>query len=303
VELARDGSVSPGVEARDAVPQAALLSVSRRIVGIVLVRNEDVFVEQAVRNVAEFCDRIHAVDHVSTDRTWEALRALAAEYDHLEARREHHAGVSHRLVEPYAGTPTWVFGVDGDELYDEERLRGFRDELLGGAYDGAFKVASNVLNCVALDPERGTASGYLSPPSRSITKLYNFAAIESWAGDGAERLHGGTIVFRPGYGEGSVDNIGERLSWDETPLRCLHACFLRRSSRDPEPGGDPTGRPILEETALQDRSWRGGLKRRLRRRGPPPEASEWKQEKYMRGELVTVDASPFLPARVGHTGR
>src|SRR5205814_603479 len=83
---------------------------SARIVGIVLVRNEDMFVERAIRNVAAFCDRIHVVDHVSTDGTWEILQALASEYDHLDARRAGHAGVSHTLVEPYAGTATWVFG-------------------------------------------------------------------------------------------------------------------------------------------------------------------------------------------------
>jgi hypothetical protein len=267
--------------------------MTSRIVGIVLVHNEDQFVERAIRNVAEFCDRIHAVDHVSTDRTWDVLRALADEFGHLDARRVQHAGLSHRLLEGYAGTSTWVFGVDGDELYDPRRLQGFREQLLAGAYDGIFKVASNVLNCVDLDVNGRRASGYLSPPSRSITKLYNFAAIESWAGDGAERLHGGTIVFRPGYDERSVDNIGERLSWDETPLRCLHACFLRRSSGDPEPSGEPLGRPILEETGMQDRGWRGRLKRRLRGRAIP-EVSAWKGEKYMRGALVTVDASPFL---------
>jgi hypothetical protein len=58
----------------------------------------------------------------------------------------------------------------------------------------------------------------------------------------------------------------------------------------------PTNRPILEETALQDRSWRGALKRALRRRRVP-DASTWKQEKYMRGDLVTVDAAPFVAAR------
>lgn len=262
--------------------------VARRIVGIVLVHNEDVFVEQAVRNVAAFCDRIHAVDHVSTDSTWDILRRLGEEYDHVEVRRVHHAGESHRIVEPYAGTDTWVFGVDGDELYDSERLASFREELLDGAYSRVFKVASNVLNCIELDG-RG-ARGYLSPPSRSITKLYNFAALESWRGDGAERLHGGTPVFRPGYGERAVDNIGERLSWEETPLRCLHMCFLRRSSSD----AGATVRPILEETAMHDRSRRGALKRTLRRRRVP-EVSDWKREKYMRGDLVTVDAAPFLP--------
>jgi hypothetical protein len=267
--------------------------VSGQIVGIVLVRNEDVFIEQAIRNVAGFCDRIHAVDHVSTDGTWKILRALEREYASVDVRRSHHAGDSHVLVEPYAGTDTWVFGVDGDELYDPGRLAGFREELLGGAFDHAFKVASNVLNCVDLDQARGKASGYLSPPSRSITKLYNFRAIESWRGDGAERLHGGSIIFRNGYDEHSVDNIGERLAWDETPLRCLHACFLRRSTADPPSSGDLHARPILEETQLQDRSWRGGLKRRFLRRLPPDE-SEWKREKYMRGDLTSVDAAPFF---------
>jgi hypothetical protein len=270
--------------------------VATQIVGIVLVHNEDVFVERAIRNVAGFCDRIHAVDHVSTDRTWEILSRLAAEYDHLDARRVRHAGTSHSIVEAYAGTATWVFGVDGDELYDPARLSLFREELLGGVYDRAFKVASNVLNCVGLDPDRGTATGYLSPPSRSITKLYDFAALESWRGDGAERLHGGKMVFRPGCDERAVDNIGERLSWEETPLRCLHMCFLRRSSEEPERDGPPVARPILEETTMHDRSWRGAVKRKLRGR-QVPEESEWKREKYMRGELVTVDASPFFAER------
>jgi hypothetical protein len=267
--------------------------VSGQIVGVVLVRNEDVFIEQAIRNVAGFCDRIHAVDHVSTDGTWEILRALERDYASLEVRRSRHAGDSHALVEPYAGTDTWVFGVDGDELYDPARLVGFREQLLGGAYDNVFKVASNVLNCVDLDRGRQSATGYLSPPSRSITKLYNFAAIDSWKGDGSERLHGGSITFRVGFDERSVDNIGERLAWDETPLRCLHACFLQRSTADPPSSGDLHARPILEETQLQDRSWRGGLKRRLQRRRPPAE-SAWKREKYMRGELVSVDATQFF---------
>jgi Glycosyl transferase family 2 len=260
-----------------------------QIVGIVLVHNEDAFVENAIRNIAGFCDRIHAVDHVSTDRTWDVLQKLAAQYDHLQVQRLTHAGESHRLVEPYAGTRTWVFGVDGDELYDPGRLESFRRDLLSGTYDHAFKVASNVVNCVELDREASKATGYPSPPSRSITKLYNFAALESWHGDGAERLHGGTPVFRPGHDETSVDNIGERLTWDETPLRCLHMCFLPRSSLD----SGPTVRPILEETTLHDRTWRGALKRKLRRR-QIPDTSAWKREKYMRGELVTVDAEPFL---------
>ncbi len=45
-----------------------------RIVGAVLVHDEDVFVERSIRNVVGFCDRIHAVDHLSSDRTPAILR-------------------------------------------------------------------------------------------------------------------------------------------------------------------------------------------------------------------------------------
>src|SRR5918996_5027958 len=93
-----------------------------RVVGSVLVHNEDVFVEQAIRNAVSFCDRIHAVDHMSSDGTWEILRALSNEFDHVAVRRARHSRVSHEVLEPYVGTDTWVLRIDGDELYDPDRL-------------------------------------------------------------------------------------------------------------------------------------------------------------------------------------
>src|SRR5206468_3748630 len=88
----------------------------------------------AVRNVAAFCDRIHAVDHVSDDGTWDILRRLAGELDYLDVHRSPRAGDSHRVLERYAGTPTWVLRVDGDELHDPEKLRRLREDLRFGAY-------------------------------------------------------------------------------------------------------------------------------------------------------------------------
>ena len=70
------------------------------IVGVVLVRNEDVFLEQAIRNVAEFCDRIVAYNHLSNDRTPNVLARLAGELDHLTVTRTPDARDSHRAVEP-----------------------------------------------------------------------------------------------------------------------------------------------------------------------------------------------------------
>jgi glycosyltransferase involved in cell wall biosynthesis len=271
-----------------------------RVVGSVLVHNEDVFVEQAIRDAAVFCDRIHAVDHMSSDGTWEILRALAREFDHLDISRVHHSRVSHEVLELYAGTETWVLRIDGDELYDPQGLAVLRESLVGGAHREVFRVLGNVLHAVELDRDDGTASGYLSPPSRPISALYNLGAVESWTGS-PQRLHAGRPVFRRGYHWGLVDHLYERFDWSESPLRCLHACFLRRSSVDT----DNSPRGNLGELGMYRRSPIGAAERFLRRIARRPAGdprlvglraggSSWKLEKYRRGELVTVDASPFF---------
>jgi len=269
-----------------------------QIVGSVLVRNEDRFLERAIRNVAAFCDRIHAVDHSSTDATPDILRSLSAELDHLDVHHSRHSALAHELLEQYAGTPTWVIGVDGDELYDPDGLARFRDDLLGGAHADVFRLKAHVLNCDALDAEGGTAAGWLAPPSRPITKLFNFAAVDSWQGI-PEPLQGGDAVFRPGYHWESRRDLATVTTWDDDPLRCLHLCFLRRSSLDPEDVGG--GRKSLAETGAYEAGLRGRLGRLLRRRRPAPHILElerqgknWKQEWYARGERVTLDATPFL---------
>lgn len=264
-----------------------------QIVGVTLVRNEDLFLDRVVHNVAGFCDRIFLVDHMSADRTWEVAQALRRELDHLEVLRARHSRVSHELLEPFAGTDTWVLGVDGDELYDPSGLERFRDELLGGAHRDVFRLRSNVLNVVELDRERRLASGHLSPPSRSVVKLFNFAAIDSWTGC-PERLHHGVITFRPGYGERSDEHLGERLTWEESPLRCLHVCFLPRSSLDAGPAAQRSPRPNLEEHRRYRRGGLGLLARRLRRFPSAPDRSAWKEDRYRRGPLVTSDVSSFL---------
>jgi glycosyltransferase involved in cell wall biosynthesis len=270
-----------------------------QVVGISLVRNEDRFVRQALLNVADFCDRILVADHMSTDGTLEILRELSSELDHLEVRRIAHSAASHELIEPYAGTDTWILSVDGDELYEPIGLGRFREQLEGGAFGDVFRVRPAGLHCDELDSSRANASGYLSPPSRPLVGLLNFAAIDGWPGVRDERLHGGDIAFRDGYDLDSWRHLGTELGWDESPFRTLHVCFLRRSSSD---GDDmpKTGRPNLAETRAFRRGVLGPLERFARRvlrrdAGEGRPDSEWKAEKYRRGTRVTVDASPFFP--------
>ncbi len=269
-----------------------------QFVGVVLVHNEDVFVEQAIRNIAIFCDCIHVVDHLSTDGTPEILRRLSRELDHVAVERSSDARESHRAIEPYAGTSTWVLGVDGDELYDPGGLERMRAALETGNHADVFRLKGHVLNCDRLDEPRAVADGYLAPPSRPVTKLFNMAAVDSWTGC-LERLHDGEATFRPGYGWDSLRYTSEETDWDSDPLRMLHTCFLRRSSADPVDG--VSARRGLPETGAYRRGW-GGLVHRLRRRrhiDPRIKAyqrsgSGWKQEWYARGPVVSVDACPFF---------
>ncbi len=256
------------------------------------MRNEDLFVRRAVENILGFCDRIFLVDNGSTDATPGLLMTLASRHPaKLSYHRIDHPSESHELIKPFAGGDNWIFGVDGDEIYDPERLASFRPRVLSGEFSRHWMVLGNVLHCTDLDQDRRQASGHLSPPSRSITKLYNFAAITAWEGDTVERLHGGTIHFRPGYGHDSKRNLEREFDWESSPLRCLHLCFLRRSSADPR-------RPAARENIME--LHRGGIGGKLRRvvnrlllRKTP---SRWKQERYCRGPLTTVDTGAFFPA-------
>jgi hypothetical protein len=261
------------------------------IVGIALVRNEDVFIERVLRNAIDFCDRLVVADHQSSDGTSAILTRLAGEFaDRLQLVRIQDPRESHFLINKYAGSSTWVFAVDGDEIYDPAGLVHLRAELLAGKYDESWLVFGNVLNCTAIDETAGTATGHLAPPCRSMTKLFNFRIIESWDGAATHVCANGTIKFKPGYDASRRLHLHEQIPWEEAQFRCLHTCFMRRSSLDPAAA---PARPNVSETYL-----RGGMMGRSRKfldwlRGRPA-VSDWKLEKYARGELVTVDARPFL---------
>lgn len=250
-----------------------------------LVRNEDRFVGWAVRSAIDFCDEFLVCDHGSTDATPDILARLAGEFaPKLRVHRIRHSGESHRLIQPYAGTDTWVFGVDGDEIYDPAGLARLRARLEAGEFAGSWALFGNVLNVRRLDPAAGRAEGHLAPPCRSMTKLYNFAAITAWTGRIVERLHGGRIDFRPGFDATLRRALHDEAAWPAADFRCLHLCFLPRSSRE---ASSAAPRPnIMDRHALTA----GKILRRLL--GRPP--VDWKEQKYARGPLVSEDITAFL---------
>jgi glycosyltransferase involved in cell wall biosynthesis len=260
-----------------------------RIVGISLVRDEDRFVEQAVRNVLGFCDEVILVDHRSKDRTPQILEHLAAESPiPTTLHRVDDPRASHDLIKGYAGEKVWVFGVDGDELYDPRGLERFRERLLAGEAAEDWQIRANMLHCVSLDEERSVATGYLSPPAPSTAKLFNFARIEAWDGDNPERLHDPSgLVFKPGAGPRKRE-LNRELGWEDSPFRALHVCFLHRSSRQRSGGARINIPDRLAPRRAPIRAWRA-----LREAAGRPPRGDYKDH-YRVGELVTLDARPFL---------
>ena len=112
------------------------------------------------------------------------------------------------------------------------------NEGINGVYVYAFnnkpitniKESTNVLSKYLLDNK--FAKGFLSPPSKTKGVLFNFNAIKSWTNCKVERLHYGDIVFKNGFNHNKIKFLGN--SWENSNLRNLHFCFLKRSSREKE---------------------------------------------------------------------
>lgn len=268
------------------------MSNAPQIIGIVLVRNEDRFIERVIINIAGFCDSIIITDNGSTDGTLEILQKLASIYPHIEVSSINHPKESHKAIERYAGTNTWIFAVDGDEIYDPVGLQIMKNRLKKGEFSHVWRIIGNVLNCSSIDPANKKAAGYLAPPCRSMTKLYNFALLESWT-DCPERLHSGQKIFKAPSAKLLTVESHKEMAWEESWFRCLHVVFLRRSSRETPSKGNSRLNPAEIEAirqAWQNRSFGKLLKRSI-------EAlfgRNWKQQKYRRGPLVEKEISNFF---------
>lgn len=269
-----------------------VIGETTKIIGILLIKDEDIFIEKIITNVVEFCDEIIVADNKSTDSTASIIESLQIKYSKIQYYSIDHPSESHVLISTYANKPVWIFAVDGDELYDPTGLSILRKKIMRGEFDDSWVVFGNVLNCIELDLLDGQAKGYLSPPCRSMTKLYNFSIIEDWSGDCPERLHGGQITFKTGAHALQRLDLHEDIPWDDSFFRCLHLCFLRRSSKEKD-----SGQRIVIRKNISDKNSEG-IMRKVLALGLSlfglQQRSAWKNEKYMRGNLVQKDVSSFI---------
>ena len=270
--------------------------IDPKIIGILLVKNEDIFIEAVVNNILEFCDEIIIAENYSRDKTFAILSELAEKNSRIRLTRVSHPKKSHEFIEKFAGTNTWIFGVDGDEIYDPLGLRKMKTLLHAGAFSEYWCIYGNVLNCVSIDLEQGSAKGYLAPPSRSMTKLYNFSMVESWT-DCPQRLHSGILRFKAGESDPPRYRLCDTMGWEQSYFRCLHAAFMQRSSLDVDRKRSSRLNPseILKiRSAYADKSYIKYLFRQLH----PHFGIDWKHKKYRLGHMVQKNITLFFQPHI-----
>lgn len=266
-----------------------------RIVGIVLVQDEENFITWAIGNAIEFCDEILVIDNLSRDATPARLAALAARHSKIRLIRESNPLRTNAFVQPYIGKDVWVFGLDGDEIYDPAGLARLRRRLLAGAYADHWSVSGHSVHATRIDLGSGVATGYATPAAAPATKLYNFAIIESWH-ENTQRLHG-SPVLKPGYDLKKHLGRAQTESWEDCDLRNVHLCFFPRSRRNAE---------VEIRKNITDRSFRNVVRRPLFRalqsfglaggqlgRYLAPRATIKKFVRYMRGDLEERQVGGF----------
>lgn len=249
------------------------------VLGLMLFQNEEIFLERAASNIAAFCDQVILMDNASTDDSPAIAARLVERFPHFSVMSVTSPTVTHRMISHLAGTPTWVFGVDADEIYDPGGLARLRQRLEAGEFDRFFEVKGHSFHCRGITfGQTKVALGHPSPASRPVTKLYNFGALHRWDNP-AERLHGRARVFRRGYGGKSVLKLMEQDALEDTDFRCLHVCFLPRSRKE-------VNAPI-EYARLNP--WE-------RKRKPDSEKpADYKRSYYMNGPAEEIDIGAFFP--------
>lgn len=193
------------------------------IVGVMMVKNEDVFIRNAIRGITDFVDEIIFIDTGSTDGTVDI-----ADSEGVIPIIDYDLKNTHKYVEGYAGQDVWVFGVDGDEIYDREGLKRLKADMKSGMYSNAYQVQGWYLHLTEF-PLGESGVGYIGPPSHTPAKLYNMNNILQWPNSGDDVLfHVGTRKTQGVKARAVID------TWEQSPMRCLHTRFLRRSTEDSE---------------------------------------------------------------------
>ena len=261
-----------------------------QIVGVFLVKNEEFYIAWSLMNSAKFFDHILVLDNLSSDRTQEIVRNISTLHSNIELIQVKNANNTQMYLNQYIGTDTWVLGVDGDEVHYPDGLARMRNRINSGEFSQYWSVSSTYLHVTSFDFENSIVYGYPSPPAKAGLKLYNFNAIDNWNSKWRkrERLHGKGLEFRDGFSKNKTFSFSKETQWWTADFKCLHLCFLRRSSQ--EFLDDSHYQGSIKSNPAESRFLRR-ISRSLERLGP--NYSDYRIKRYARGAVKPFELSGF----------
>jgi len=265
--------------------------LSIKIIGILLLKNEEIWIKNIIENIIDFCDKIIILDNNSRDKTWSIIQGIQKNNSKIYSTKIDSVGESHSFISEYAGTDTWIFGVDGDELYDPIGLMKLKKELFDGKYNKVWNIKGNVLHCTRINKKHKNAVGYLAPPSRSMTKLYNFKLIESWD-NCPQRLHAGNLIHKKGMTL-TTKYLYNNFDWNSSYFKCLHLCFIKRSNKkiksnlNPAEIMDFSKKLLYRIISKVNNDFINELMVSFNK-------SMYKKDQYAKGELVKMNIEKFI---------
>ena len=258
-----------------------------KIIALMMTYNEEFHIEQSIKNIWDFCDEIIAIDTFSQDNTRDILRQFECnKFRVIECPIEN----THDIVDQYSGSDVWLFGCNGDELYDKHGLMKLRHKFVADKYNEFFRVYGVYLHVIEHDPETNLCKGYFGPPSHNPFKLYNMTHVKSWPSDGKHSLFlSQDITFKPEWERVDIlpnrspnsDHWQAARGWGGSLLRVLHMHFVRRTPADEESmvGCRLNMEDVLKYGNRHDRGECDEKNYRLR---------------YKKGELHSINASEFF---------
>ena len=176
----------------------------------------------------------------------------------IKLRRLPDVLTSHEAVQEFVGRDAWLFGVDGDEVYDPAGLAELRGRIIAGEFAGDWMIRAHFLHVCRL--AGGVAHGWLAPPSHDPSKLFNMRLVEAWpVAPGRTLFHGTDETLRLRDDLSYFERhrcLNREVPWEKSCFRCLHFRFLPRTAR--ELGMDRLSRPRLNPDDLTA----GAVKRR-----------------------------------------
>ena len=220
-------------------------------------------------------------------------------FDHVDAVRVRHAARLPRPRSPAMPAPTRGSSAsDGDELYDPARLDGaFARSSTAGALPRATSASSRTCSTVTeLDRDAaGRRPGISRRPRGPVTKLFNFAAIDSL--DEVlppVRARRRARCSAPGY-DWEAHRTGSASARRGRRARCAactRASSAARAWTGPADGSARLTRRARSSSAGSDGRLAGAVRRDAARTGGRPRRG--RTSVPPRAELVTKDAAPFL---------